>query len=177
MSTPVTKTPEAPEKRNWFDGRIAKFAAFGGAIAFAVGSALNSIRNEFYDMMKHSEPFKQKRLDYLAREDELYSLNEAKIITPAERKAGQKINASQYEAQFDRYIERLGFETKGIEGLTKGTWQRFNELGVRKQNRIGLTFVGSCAVTLGGLMLMSQNTKLKNDLRNVDARIGDQMER
>lgn len=85
-----------------------------------------------------------------------------------------------FAEKLDKFAELLGFETKGLNGITRGTWQKFNFMGGETKKQIAFDIVIASLVGAAGTLMFtnSLNTHKKlTDMHDDQKRIQENQEK
>lgn len=148
---------------------LLRAGMYGLAATAGVVTASFKVWDRFYTKMKHSaliKPLSDERYEQINA-----LANKVKANPVSYKEYASQV--SEIESAYSTKVKTLLKETVGIESdnIVRGTIQRFNTMGgFNKANVVssGMIAVGT---TLGAYFLINQNVRLKQELRDVHARM------
>lgn len=155
------------------DNKSVRNSVFLGSAVVAIGTAVTSIRKEFYHEIIQHQPFKA------LRDTRIKEVSD--IGVKIDRGLIDRVIGTEIRHEAGRTYTTLMKEALGRQGISnslfKGTWQRARELGFHNLTDIAMKTGASLALTLGGYYLINQNVRLKSNNKHQDDKLSELRQR
>lgn len=158
--------------------RLIQLGMYMLAAGAGIATASFNIWTEFYSKIKHTDLIRRESDKRYEQINDIYNAAQNNHLTHSE--FHQKITAVEtaYSAKVDALLEHVGVEkARGPLSAIRSTLQRAEALGPYTRTNILAKGMIATGTTLGGYFLVNQNWRLKNELRDVHAKLDNQQQR
>jgi hypothetical protein len=152
------------------------FVVYGLSIVGGLYAASSQVWSEFYSLIKNTDAIKPLYEKRLKEKNALLPTLEDNATKFDKLSRGINEIETNYTKQINSHLkDKMGIVSEGVDGLVRGTWQRFWTISPYKRSSIVFSTAVPVAIAAGGAYLLHQNHRLRNRLGDIREQLGDKV--